>query len=166
MIRMLSGPPARDTRAPRLPGSQAGRLHPGVLEIDCGWLGGYGLGSFLQDLTGEIRAVLGREPDTADLLLVLAYAPETRAARAFTELGVDSVALASVIERLRDAPALTAADSNRRGPPTQRTGDRITTVRHRAPATRPRAPARPRGKTQSSSHTPGDPRAVRSTRPR
>jgi ATP-dependent Clp protease ATP-binding subunit ClpC len=59
MIRMLSGLPTPDTSARRAPGSQPGHVDPGVIGIDCAWVGGFGLGSFLRDLTAEISIGLG-----------------------------------------------------------------------------------------------------------
>ena len=42
-----------------------------------------------------------RAPNAGDLLLALAYAPDTLAAKALRELGVDLEGLPGVIERLR-----------------------------------------------------------------
>lgn len=60
-----------------------------------------GLDPVLERLAAEIRHELGREPDAGDLLLALACAPETTAAGALHELGVDLDALWGTIERVR-----------------------------------------------------------------
>jgi DNA repair ATPase RecN len=53
-------------------------------------------------LAGEIRRRHQRAPDTGDLLLVLAGAPDTIAGRALRELEGDLKALPDLVERLRD----------------------------------------------------------------
>jgi ATP-dependent Clp protease ATP-binding subunit ClpA len=67
--------------------------------IDGSWLGG--LAAVLAPLGPEIRRVLDRSPDTGDLLLALASAPDTRAAGALSALGVDLDALAAAVEQIR-----------------------------------------------------------------
>jgi ATP-dependent Clp protease ATP-binding subunit ClpA len=67
--------------------------------IDGSWLGG--LAPVLAPLGPEIRRVLDRGPDTGDLLLALASAPDTRAADALRALGVDLDALAATVEQIR-----------------------------------------------------------------
>jgi ATP-dependent Clp protease ATP-binding subunit ClpA len=67
--------------------------------IDGSWLGG--LAPVLGPLGPEIRRVLERAPDTGDLLLALASAPDTRAAGALRALGVDLDALAAALEEIR-----------------------------------------------------------------
>jgi hypothetical protein len=52
-------------------------------------------------LAAEIRYKLKREPDTGDLLLILASAPATRVTRILREFGVDIDALPGVVERIR-----------------------------------------------------------------
>lgn len=59
--------------------------------IDPGWLDG--LPTLLKPLGEEIRA-LGRAPDLGDLLLTLVCVPDTPAAEALAELGLDAEALA------------------------------------------------------------------------
>lgn len=63
------------------------------------WL--HGLDRILDPLAGEIRSVLGRDPDAGDLLLALASVPGTVPARLFRELGVDLDALSGMIARTR-----------------------------------------------------------------
>jgi ATP-dependent Clp protease ATP-binding subunit ClpA len=67
--------------------------------IDVAWFGG--LGGVLNGLVREIHAELEREPDTGDLLLALGCTPDTLAAQALHELGVNPEALLGVIERVR-----------------------------------------------------------------
>jgi ATP-dependent Clp protease ATP-binding subunit ClpA len=67
--------------------------------IDGSWLGG--LTPVLAPLGPEVRRVLERAPDTGDLLLALASAPDTRAADALRALGVDLDALAAAVEEIR-----------------------------------------------------------------
>ncbi|MDQ6805292.1 MAG: UvrB/UvrC motif-containing protein [Actinomycetota bacterium] len=67
--------------------------------LDAGWLGG--LGPLLDRLAADIRHELGREPDLGDLLLALACAHDTVAARALSGLGVEPNALSGTIERVR-----------------------------------------------------------------
>ncbi len=67
--------------------------------IDGSWLGG--LVPVLAPLGPEIRRVLERAPDSGDLLLALASAPDTRAADVLRALGVDLDALAAAVERIR-----------------------------------------------------------------
>ena len=67
--------------------------------IDQAWLDG--LDAVLNRLAAEIRDELKRAPDSGDLLLGLAYAPDTLAAQALRELGVNVDELPGVIERVR-----------------------------------------------------------------
>ena len=67
--------------------------------MDQAWFDG--LGGVLNGLAREIRRELERAPDAGDLLLALACAPDTLAAKALRELGVDLERLPGVIERLR-----------------------------------------------------------------
>jgi Clp amino terminal domain, pathogenicity island component len=94
MIRMLSGPEARERTEITPIGAHRGRQL-----IDQDWLDG--LAAILNDLAAEIRRELKREPDTGDLLLALACAPDTRSGQALGELGVDVDALWATIERIR-----------------------------------------------------------------
>jgi ATP-dependent Clp protease ATP-binding subunit ClpA len=68
-------------------------------EIDRSWLGG--LAPALRELEREVKQQLERVPDSADLLLALACAPETRAAKALRSLGVDLEALAAAVTQVR-----------------------------------------------------------------
>ena len=92
VIAMLSGP-----EAPEWARSTGWR--PSPQPIDQAWLGG--LGGALNRLAAEIRYQRGREPDTGDLLLILASASDTPVARVLREVGVDLDALPDVVERIR-----------------------------------------------------------------
>jgi hypothetical protein len=85
------------------PGSSVQIVRGGERMIEGGldpvWLDGLGLG--LDQLAGEIRSKLGRDPDAGDLLLALACAPEMLPAQALSELGVDLDALWGTIEHAR-----------------------------------------------------------------
>ena len=94
MIPMLSGPEAR-AAADVKPAHSRSIRHP----IDRAWFDG--LGALLNGLAREIRSGLGREPDTGDLLLALACAPEALAAQALRGAGVDLDELQTMIERQR-----------------------------------------------------------------
>jgi ATP-dependent Clp protease ATP-binding subunit ClpA len=85
-LRLMETGPASHRREGR---------HP----IDPGWLGGM-LG-VLNRLAHEIRCEHGREPDEADLLLVLAAAPQTLAAQALQRLNVNLDELWAQAERAR-----------------------------------------------------------------
>ena len=52
-------------------------------------------------MADEIRRRLDRAPDTGDLLLALASAPDTLAGQALRELGSDLDGLAGMVERIR-----------------------------------------------------------------
>jgi ATP-dependent Clp protease ATP-binding subunit ClpA len=95
VLRMLSGPEAQKYAEAKPPLSGRGNRY----SIDQAWFDG--LGGVLDGLAREIRRELEREPDTGDLLLALACAPDTLAARALRELGVNPEALPGVIERVR-----------------------------------------------------------------
>jgi len=95
VIRMLSGPEARQLREVTMVGGQVTRR-----DFDRAWLDGLGL--VLDRLAVEIRGKLGREPDAGDLLLALACAPDTLPAQVLGELGVDLDALWGTIERVRE----------------------------------------------------------------
>ncbi len=69
------------------------------LRIAPGWIDGLGL--MLNQLAGEIRHELGREPDAGDLLLVLTAGPDSVSALALKQLGVDVDELWGQIELLR-----------------------------------------------------------------
>jgi ATP-dependent Clp protease ATP-binding subunit ClpA len=102
VIRMLEGPGTREqTRA------MAIGVFPDRHLIDQAWLDG--LGAVLGRLAAEIRDELQRAPDTGDLLLALAHAPDTLAAHALREIGVDLDGLPGVIQHIR-AEALPAED--------------------------------------------------------
>jgi Clp amino terminal domain, pathogenicity island component len=76
--------------------------------IDPGWLDG--LPVLLKPLGEEIRADLGRAPDTGDLLLALICVPHTPASDAFGAIGLDVDQLQGEIERARSR-----AETDRRG---------------------------------------------------
>ncbi len=94
VVRMLSGPESRQLREVTMVSGRMTRR-----TVDAAWLDG--LAPILDRLAAEIRGQLGREPDAGDLLLVLACAPDTPAARALAELGVEPDALWGTVERLR-----------------------------------------------------------------
>lgn len=91
---MLSDPVAREQARPMAISS---RPRPQV--IDQAWLGG--LGVVLDELAGELHRELQREPDTGDLLLVLASTPDTLAGRALRELGANLDQLPAIVDRIR-----------------------------------------------------------------
>jgi len=95
VIRMLSGPGARESGEVTMVGGRVGRG-----DFDRAWLDG--LGAVLDQLAVEIRGKLRREPDAGDLLLALACAPDTLPAQVLGELGVDLDALWGTIERVRE----------------------------------------------------------------
>jgi ATP-dependent Clp protease ATP-binding subunit ClpA len=96
LIRMLPQAPGPDVRTPRVTAARD------VISSD--WLGDRG--SAINGLEREIRAALERAPDDGDLLLVLASADGTLAARALAGLGVDPDALQEAVTRARaGAPA-------------------------------------------------------------
>jgi ATP-dependent Clp protease ATP-binding subunit ClpA len=94
LTRMLSGPEGREQAR-----SMAVGVRPGRQLIDQTWIDG--LGAVLDRLAAEIRDELKRAPDTGDLLLVLAQAPDTLAAQTLRELGVNLDELMSKIEGVR-----------------------------------------------------------------
>ena len=93
VIGMLSGP--RTTGRSTSVGGRGPRSQP----IDQAWFDG--VGGALNRLATEIRYELKREPDSGDLLLILAGAPGAPVARILRELGVDLDALPGVVERIR-----------------------------------------------------------------
>ena len=95
MLRMLSVPDAHKYAEAKPPLSGRGNRY----SLDQEWFDG--LGGVLDGLAREIRRELEREPDTGDLLLALACTPDTLAAQALHELGVNPEALPGVIQRLR-----------------------------------------------------------------
>ena len=90
ILQMLSGPRSRPH----------GATTSGRAVIDEAWLNG--LGALLDRLGLEIRAKLGREPDSGDLLLALTCLPESLPAQTMTELGIDPDVLWGSIERARE----------------------------------------------------------------
>jgi ATP-dependent Clp protease ATP-binding subunit ClpA len=94
VIGMLSG-----SKAPAEARSTSVGWRPSPQPIDQAWFDG--LGGVLNRLAAEIRYKLKREPDTGDLLLILAGTPATHVARILRELGVDVDALPGVVERIR-----------------------------------------------------------------
>jgi ATP-dependent Clp protease ATP-binding subunit ClpA len=95
VIRMLSDPDVVREQVRSMVISPRGS--PQV--IDQAWFGG--LGAILDELAAEIRRERQRAPDTGDLLLALACAPDTLAAGALRELGIDLDRLPGVVDRLR-----------------------------------------------------------------
>jgi DNA repair ATPase RecN len=67
--------------------------------VDRAWVGE--LDRVLEQLAGEIRRDLRREPDTGDLLLAFLGAPDTVAGRVLRELGAEPDALSGIVERVR-----------------------------------------------------------------
>jgi hypothetical protein len=88
---------------PRPPRSVVERRLGQRVPMETAWFDG--LGDVLAVLAREIRQELGREPDAGDLLLTIACARETLAARALRELGVDLDALWGTLERVRQEDA-------------------------------------------------------------
>jgi ATP-dependent Clp protease ATP-binding subunit ClpA len=103
VIRTLAGPVSR--AAPRLGGSGG---HERIEQIDGAWLGG--LATVLRALEPDIERTLDRLPDSGDLLLALASAPDTRAAQALRAFGIDLDALAREVGRVRAGARPSAAD--------------------------------------------------------
>jgi ATP-dependent Clp protease ATP-binding subunit ClpA len=95
MLRILSVPGAQKYAEAKPPLSGRGNRY----SLDQKWFDG--LGGVLDGLAREIRGEVEREPDTGDLLLALACAPDTLAAQALHELGVNPEALPGVIKRVR-----------------------------------------------------------------
>jgi ATP-dependent Clp protease ATP-binding subunit ClpA len=85
-LRLMETGPASHRRVRRRP-------------LDPGWL--CGMEGVLNQLAHEIRCEHGREPDEGDLLLVLAAAPQTLAARALQRLDVNLDELWGQAERAR-----------------------------------------------------------------
>ncbi len=94
VMRMLSGPGAREQARSMAISSRARPQG-----IDQAWFGG--LGVVLDDLAAEIRCELERTPDTGDLLLALASAPDTLAGQALRELAANLDGLPGLVERIR-----------------------------------------------------------------
>jgi ATP-dependent Clp protease ATP-binding subunit ClpA len=95
VIRMLSDPVVVREQVRSMVISS--RASPQV--IDQAWFGG--LGAILDDLAAEIRRERQRAPDTGDLLLAFACAPDTLAAQALRELEIDLDRLPGLVDRLR-----------------------------------------------------------------
>lgn len=106
VIGLLSGPAERRAGGDESPGRN-GAQHP----IDQAWFDG--LGGHLNSLEREIRRLLGREPDSGDLLIALACARDTRAAHVLRELGVRPDSLAEAIARVRAESAEPPHDRSR-----------------------------------------------------
>jgi ATP-dependent Clp protease ATP-binding subunit ClpA len=107
VIRLLPDP-TEQPRASVAVGQRGARRR----RLDADWVNG--LGPLLHRLAGDIRDELGRDPDAGDLLLVLACAQETLAARGLSELGVELDALWGTIERLRNLHSGAQAELARR----------------------------------------------------
>jgi ATP-dependent Clp protease ATP-binding subunit ClpA len=97
VIKMLSAP--REPAA-RRPTTYTTPRSAGMPAIEPAWLGG--LSEILDELAAEIRRHHLRTPDTGDLLLVLAAAPDTIAGSALRELATNPKALPDVVERVRE----------------------------------------------------------------
>jgi hypothetical protein len=95
VIRMLSGPSARQSAAVTMLGEQLTRR-----SVDVAWLDG--MEPVLDRLAAEIRGKLGRDPDAGDLLLAFACASDTLPGQALGELGIDLDVLWGMIERARE----------------------------------------------------------------
>jgi ATP-dependent Clp protease ATP-binding subunit ClpA len=106
VLRLLGEPPPESRVVVR-----AG-AHPPSPAFDRSWLDG--LDRLLGPLGFDIKRELEREPDTGDLLLALASAPDTRAAAALRALGMDLDALVKAIENVRERGVPSAADLGRR----------------------------------------------------
>jgi ATP-dependent Clp protease ATP-binding subunit ClpA len=106
VLRLLGEPPPESRVVVR-----AG-AHPPSPAFDRSWLDG--LARLLGPLGFDIKRELEREPDTGDLLLALASAPDTRAAAALRALGMDLDALVKAIEDVRGQGVPSAADLGRR----------------------------------------------------
>jgi ATP-dependent Clp protease ATP-binding subunit ClpA len=91
----LAGLPIARTEGGSLGSSSSGP----EAEIDPGWLDG--LPAVLKPLGAWIRTDLGRPPDVGDLLLAIVCVPDTPAAEALHELGIDVDELSGRIERAR-----------------------------------------------------------------
>ena len=89
----------RDEVTRMLRGPGAAHVRIAVSGIDA-W--SEGLASHLGLLGREIDRTLDRDPDSGDILLVLACTQETLAGQVLAELGVDLDALQAAVERTRD----------------------------------------------------------------
>lgn len=108
---MLPGPDGQAERTP-MASSRAGPQVIDQARFD-------GLGDVLYGLTREIRHELQRTPDSGDLLLALAGAPDTLAGQALRELGTDLGGLPDLVDA-RDPKAdrnPESADDPSRPPP-------------------------------------------------
>ena len=105
VIRMLTGPGA----APRV---QVRTSHAAAETVDRSWFGG--LARALGQLEGELGRELGRAPDSGDLLLALACAPDTRAGAALRASGVDIDALKGAVEQVRSQAGPSEAELARK----------------------------------------------------
>ena len=94
----LAGLPSNRTEGGSL-GSLGSSSSSPEAEIDPGWLDG--LPAVLKPLGAWIRTDLGRPPDVGDLLLAIVCVPDTPAADALNELGIDVDELSGRIERAR-----------------------------------------------------------------
>ncbi len=97
-MQLVSAPEADQQRRPRT------RTPRTPQTISWQWLDG--LGAPLNQLAQDIYRQLGRQPDAGDLLLALACAPDTLAAQALQQLGIDLDALATAIEHQRQQALL------------------------------------------------------------
>jgi ATP-dependent Clp protease ATP-binding subunit ClpA len=98
-------------RAVSVPGSQSERAvangglgsDPGTRDIDATWFDW--IAGALDNLATEIRQKHGRNPDSGDLLIVLATASDTVANETLRELGLDSNRLAEIVQTARRSQA-------------------------------------------------------------
>ncbi|HEX3803443.1 MAG TPA: Clp protease N-terminal domain-containing protein [Solirubrobacteraceae bacterium] len=101
VIRAMSSPESRSDSA-RAKGRGIGS-DPGMRQIDPTWVDW--IAGALDELATEIRQQHGRNPDSGDLLIVLATASDTVASEMVRELGFDSDRLADIVPAARRARA-------------------------------------------------------------
>ncbi len=105
VIRALTGPGERVAVRPGGPGGERRE------ELEGAWLGG--LATILRKLQRDIVLELDRLPDSGDLLLALASAPDTRAAQALRAAGIDLDALARAVGQVRAGARPSGAELGR-----------------------------------------------------
>ena len=141
--------------SPRAPGAARAAGVVPWHTTDQSWFGE--LGAHMNDLAKGIRRKLQRAPDTGDLLLALACAPDTLAAKTLHELGVDRDALQTAIERKRtQSLAANSQGDETQGPDHERRlayvredavapPEIVQEIRHRLGVANPREPPRAAG---------------------
>jgi Clp amino terminal domain, pathogenicity island component len=119
LFRMLpDATPQAPASGPGPGAAHAARVVPWQT-TDQSWFGE--LGAHMNGLAKGIRRELDRAPDTGDLLLALACAPDTLAAKTLRELGVGLDALQAAIERKRtQSPAVHPQADETEGPDHER----------------------------------------------